>query len=73
MIICRLVASPDALADRLAKRHQDDPEGLAWHLARVGELAQILDQAAFDDLILDSSAIPAAELARSLRRTVGWA
>jgi chloramphenicol 3-O-phosphotransferase len=73
IFICRLVARPDVLSDRLERRHEDDPAGLIWHLGRVTELAQILDAAAFDDLVLDSSAAAPAELARTVRRAAGWA
>ena len=72
IFICRLVASPDVLSDRLARRHEGDPEGLDWHLARAPELTHILDAAAFDDLIVDSSATAPAELARIVRGAAGW-
>jgi hypothetical protein len=38
----------------------------------VSELAQILDAAAFDDLIVDSSAATPAELAETVRLAAGW-
>jgi chloramphenicol 3-O-phosphotransferase len=72
IFFCRLVAGLDILSDRLARRHEGDPAGLTWHLGRVTELAQILDAAAFDDLVLDSSAAAPAELARTVRRAAGW-
>ena len=72
MFVCRLVATVDVLVDRLARRHEGDPEGLKWHLGRVSELAQILDAAAFDDLIVDSSAATPAELAKTVRVAAGW-
>jgi chloramphenicol 3-O-phosphotransferase len=73
MFICRLVASPDVLADRLSRRHDGDPEGLEWHLARAGELTEILDGAALDDLVVDTTETSVAELARVVRRATGWA
>jgi hypothetical protein len=73
MFICRLVASPDVLADGLSRRHESDPEGMEWHLARVGELTKILDGSAIDDLVVDSSEASVAELARVVRRAAGWA
>ena len=66
MFMCRLVARSDVLESRLRFRHRDDPEGLTWHLDRVDELKNILD------LVLDSSDIPAVELARAVRRAAGW-
>jgi chloramphenicol 3-O-phosphotransferase len=72
MFICRLVASPDVLAGRLSRRHDGDPEGLEWHLARAGNLTNILDGSALDDLVLDSSESSATELARVVRRAAGW-
>lgn len=72
LFICRLVARPDVLEARLRRRHADDPDALRWHRARVGELAAILDDAALDDLVLDSSELSAPDLARVVRRAVGW-
>jgi chloramphenicol 3-O-phosphotransferase len=73
MFVCRLVASPDVLEDRLARRHEGDPEGLEWHRARAGELTRILDDSALDDLVVDTSETSVAELARVVRRATGWA
>lgn len=72
MFVCRLVARSDVLESRLRSRHHDQPDELAWHLARVGELTQILEAAAIEDLLLDSSEVPADELAHALRRAAGW-
>jgi hypothetical protein len=72
MFVCRLVARSDVLESRLRFRHRDDPEGLTWHLDRVGKLTNILEAADIDDLVLDSSNIPAVELAVAVRRAAGW-
>lgn len=72
MFICRLVARSDVLESRLRLRHRDDPAGLTWHLDRVGKLSNLLEAADLDDLVLDSSDIPAVELALAVRRTAGW-
>jgi predicted kinase len=74
MFICRLVARPDVLQSRLRSRHapDPDPENLEWHLARAGELAGILERAALDDLVLDSSDASPAELAGTVWRAAGW-
>lgn len=72
MLMCRLVARSDVLESRLRFRHRNDPEGLLWHLERVGELSNILEAADIDDLVLDSSDIPASELATAVRRAARW-
>lgn len=72
MLLCQLVASPEVLSRRLRARHADDPDGLRWHLARAGELAQVLQVSAADDLVLDSSRSTPAELAETIRRAAGW-
>jgi dephospho-CoA kinase len=72
MFVCRLVADHEVLHERLIRRHTDDADELQWHLARAGELAQILEHNAIDDLVLDSSELTAVELARIIRRAVGW-
>jgi adenylylsulfate kinase-like enzyme len=72
MFACRLVASSDVLDTRLRHRHVGDEEGLAWHRSRVGELAQILELAAIDDLVLDSSHRSPTELAHIVRTAAGW-
>lgn len=73
LFICRLVARPEVVESRLRARHSDDPDGLAWHLRRVGELAQILDERALGQLVLDSSDASATDLALTVRRAAGWA
>jgi chloramphenicol 3-O-phosphotransferase len=72
MFICRLVASPEVLSQRLVRRHDGDPEELRWHLARAGELAQILESISIDHLVLDSSQLTVSESAGMIRREVGW-
>ncbi|WP_159705623.1 hypothetical protein [Arthrobacter sp. 18067] len=72
MFFCRLVARSDVLESRLRFRHRSDSEGLLWHLNRVEELSNILEAADLDDLVLDSSDIPASELAKAVRRAAGW-
>jgi len=72
MLVCRLTARPDVLERRLRSRHRDDPSGLAWHLSRTGELAEILRLEALDDLVLDTSDRGAVEVAREVRAAAGW-
>lgn len=47
--VCRLRASGSELSRRLRARHVDEPEAMAWHLDRAGELDGILDTAGVDD------------------------
>ncbi|WP_457946589.1 hypothetical protein ACTAQI_13705 [Pseudarthrobacter sp. alpha12b] len=72
LFVCRLVARSDVFESRLRFRYRDDPEGLIWHLDRVATLSDILEAAHIDDLVLDSSDIPPAELAVAVRRAAGW-
>lgn len=72
LFVCRLVAPCDVLETRLRFRHREDPQGLIWHLDRVGTLTDILEAAGIDDLVLDSSDVPPVELAAAVRRAAGW-
>lgn len=72
MFVCRLVARSDVLESRLRFRHRNDPAGLLWHLDRVEELSNILEAADIDNLVLDSSDIPASELAKAVRQAARW-
>lgn len=72
MLLCRVIAPPDVLDARLRERHRDDPDGLEWHLGRVGELSAILDRFDRHDLMVDSSRASATELAATVRAAAGW-
>jgi len=72
MFVCRLVARPEVLESRLRFRHREDRERLTRHLDHVNELSKVLEAAEIDDLVLDSSDIPAVELAVAVRRAAGW-
>ncbi|GAA1487778.1 AAA family ATPase [Brachybacterium sacelli] len=48
--VVRLMAPRDLVRERLHHRHELDPEGLAWHLARFDELTAILDDAGGEDV-----------------------
>jgi hypothetical protein len=72
MFICRLTATPRIVEERLARRHEGDPTGLAWHLDRAVELARILGTARFDDMVLDSSGAEPSRLAVEVRMAAGW-
>lgn len=72
LLVCRLVAEPAVVERRLRERHADDPEGLEWHLRRAGELAGIQEAAALDDVVVDTTASSAREVARAVRSAAGW-
>lgn len=63
LTVCRLRADPAVVSERLVHRHADDPDGLAWHLCRSHELAQILDRAQPDDFVLDATRASVREIA----------
>jgi predicted kinase len=72
MFICRLTATGEVVAGRLARRHRDDPQGLAWHRARAIELDRILSDNAGENLLLDSTSASPRELAVCVRHAAGW-
>lgn len=72
LFVCRLVAPEATLKTRLQKRHSDTQDELTWHLGRVGELSAILDNAALDHLVLDSSRSTPEELAVTVCVAAGW-
>ncbi len=72
LFLCRLTASENALSDRLARRHQAEPDELAWHLARAPQLTRILGEQALDDIVIDSSERSPADLAAEIRSAAGW-
>jgi chloramphenicol 3-O-phosphotransferase len=72
MLVCRLVAEPAVVERRLRSRHADDPEGLEWHLHRAGELAGILEAAALDVVVVDTTVAAPQEVARRVREAAGW-
>ena len=53
LAVCRLHVAIPAVHARLRRRHAADPEGLAWHLERSGELDGILAAAGVEDMLAD--------------------
>ncbi|WP_430332914.1 AAA family ATPase [Rhodococcus sp. ACT016] len=72
LLMCRLTAQPAIVAERLRRRHRDDPAGLDWHLARATELASILDAAEIDDVVLDTTSAGPTDVARSVMSAAEW-
>lgn len=69
---CRLQADLSVIHQRLMRRHENEPEALRWHLARAGELAGILEQAAVDDFTVDATTRPVGEVAADVIGKTGW-
>jgi len=72
LFVCRLVAPEATLKTRLQERHSDSPDELTWHLRRVEELTSILDIAALDHPVFDSSRSTPEELAETICVAAGW-
>lgn len=70
--VVRLVAPADVVAPRLRARHVDDPEGLAWHLHRRGELDAVLDAADVADAVVTVTGLGRGEVADAALRAAGW-
>lgn len=66
----RLTADAAVIERRLSARHADDPDGLAWHLARAAELTAILDFAGIDGDVVDTSTDDVEVVAAQVLRAV---
>ncbi|MEY9850873.1 adenylylsulfate kinase [Leifsonia sp. EB41] len=66
----RLTADATVIERRLRARHTEDPDGLAWHLARAPELTAILDSAGIEGELVDTSADDVEVVAARVLRTV---
>ncbi|WP_248760540.1 AAA family ATPase [Pseudarthrobacter sp. SSS035] len=64
--VCRITADESVLRTRLNARHQNDPDGLLWHLNRAIELENILVKQSLDDFMVDSSDKSADVVAREV-------
>ncbi|MEO8908300.1 MAG: hypothetical protein ABI310_09520 [Microbacteriaceae bacterium] len=72
MFVCRLTADASAFDARLTMRHADDEPGLAWHRRRNRELAEILDCAALDDVVIDTTLLTPKQTAIAITAAAGW-
>lgn len=68
--VFRITASEAILRERLTARHQNDPDGLRWHLDRAGELDGILTEQSLDDYVVNSSGMPAQAVAQEILESV---
>jgi adenylylsulfate kinase len=76
LVVCRLRIPLAVVQTRLRQRHAADPAGLAWHLARAGQLDSILDTADVADveLSIDERTLPevAAEVIAAIAGVQAW-
>jgi hypothetical protein len=71
--LVRLRASPAVIADRLRVRHaRDAPWELEGFLAGQIELAEALEQAGLDDLVIDVDGLSPLQVAEEVADGVGW-
>lgn len=70
--LCRLKVALPLVRERLTARHHCDPEGLAWHLHRSGELDSLLDSADVDDFTVDATHLAPVAAATAVLRRAGW-
>ncbi|MGW6144501.1 hypothetical protein [Streptomyces sp. NPDC055140] len=70
--VCRLKVDLTVNHQRLMRRHENEPEALRWHLARAGEVAGILGQAAVDDFTVDATRRSVREVAADVIAKAGW-
>jgi adenylylsulfate kinase len=70
--IVRLTAAAGLIETRLRGRHRDtDPEGLAWHVARVPELDTKIDASGVPMAVVDNGG-ELSTTARAVLNAVGW-
>lgn len=72
MFVCRLTADAAVVDARLARRHVNDPSGLVWHLHRNRELAKILEHAALDNLVIDTTVLTPTQTAVAIQDAAAW-
>lgn len=69
--VCRLVVDLDLVRRRLARRHEDDEEGLRWHLDRSGELDAILAVGRLEDFAVEATGLSLTEAAAAVLKAWG--
>ena len=70
IVVVRLRASPATLRERV--RQRGTGVGMQWHLDRAGELAASMDEAGFEDLLIEREGRHQTDLAREVLARVGW-
>ncbi|ACQ78330.1 conserved hypothetical protein [Beutenbergia cavernae DSM 12333] len=72
LFVARLTADEHVVRRRLIARHDDDPDGLRWHLARRGELEAILDAAQLEDVLVDTTRLSPRDAAERIAASADW-
>lgn len=72
LTVVRLRVDLGVVRARLARRHDEDPAGLRWHLDRSGELDAILATAAVEDHAVDATDAAVPDVARAVLQAAGW-
>lgn len=72
LLLCRLTVDLDVAAGRLGQRHAQEPDALAWHLHRAGELTGVLDATPFEDVRIDTTGRSPHDVAAAVQRAAGW-
>jgi adenylylsulfate kinase len=72
LVVCRLRVPLAVMQSRLRQRHAADPAGLAWHMARAGQLDSILDAADIADVELSTDDRTVPEIAAEVAAAIGW-
>lgn len=71
LAVVRLRVAPEEAERRLRERHRADPEGLAWHLHRRGELEAVLDAAGLPGTTVDTTGLTPEEVAERALAAAG--
>ncbi|WP_406445532.1 AAA family ATPase [Streptomyces sp. NBC_00631] len=72
LTVCWLRAELPVIHQRLAHRHDNEPEALQWHLDRSAELDGILSRAAVDDFTVDTTTSSVPDAAVSVIKAANW-
>ncbi|MFI7544157.1 adenylyl-sulfate kinase [Actinoplanes sp. NPDC049599] len=72
LAVCRLRVALPTIRQRLLRRHEHDAAGLRWHLARSGELHDILERVRIEDVVVDGEPGSVHQVARTVMAAAGW-
>ncbi|GIH18657.1 hypothetical protein Raf01_68290 [Rugosimonospora africana] len=72
LTVCRLRVDLSTIRQRLIRRHENDDDGLRWHLNRSGELDRILEQARVEDVVVDATTTSIRETAEAVMAAIRW-
>lgn len=70
--VCRLRVAQATIRHRLIRRHENDGDGLRWHLSRSGELDRILAQAQVEDVVVEATTTTLRQTAEAVLAAIGW-